>query len=332
MKISLKVIITFSLAFTFHHLLAQDPQLSQFYASPIYTNPAFAGSSKKIRFSSSARNQYIGLDQTYKTAVATLDASLPKISSGLGLISMYDQAGDGFLSTTSLGVVYAYNLAINRFWNMNFGIQSEIRQRFYDFNRFTFGDQLDAVRGRVFLRSAETGINNNIIFPNFAAGVLVYNEHLYAGIAVHNLIKPNQSFTSASTAEPFVLPRRYTVHAGGNITLKKARNEMNKVYLSPNFLFMSQREFYQLNIGTYIKKQSLTFGMWYRQTSVNADALIFMAGLRFNNLRVGYSYDLTISKASTTTVGSHEISFAVDIKTPRLNRVRKPLQIKCPDF
>jgi type IX secretion system PorP/SprF family membrane protein len=327
-----KTIICLTLVAVFAEAKAQDPQLSQFYASPIYTNPAFAGAAKKIRFSTNARNQYTALNKTYRTVVTSLDAYVPKMQSGLGLLVSADQAGDGYLTTTNIGGVYSYNLEINRKWNANFGLLAEIRQRTYDFSKFTFGDQLDPVQG-VVRKTSEVAGQEQRTFPNFSAGALLYSEFFYAGFATHNLLEPNQSFIMVdNTGQGFILPRRYTVHAGANISLNKTRFENNRVYLSPNILFMKQRDFYQVNVGTYIKKQSLTVGAWYRQTSRNADALIFLAGLRFKNFRLGYSYDLTISNARTATVGSHEISIGFDINTNNRPKSRMGKPIPCPDL
>jgi type IX secretion system PorP/SprF family membrane protein len=331
-KLMERIFLSTAFMFVFLNAFAQDPQLSQFYASTIYTNPAFAGAAKKIRFATNARNQYTGLNKTYRTSVTSVDAYIPKMQSGLGAIVSIDQAGDGYLTTIGIGGIYSYNLPISRKWNANFGLKAEVVQKSYDFNKFTFGDQLDPVRGKIYPTSEIAG-NENITFPNFSAGVLIYSEFFYAGFAANNLIEPNQSFlVTNSTAQPFILPRRYTAHIGANISLNQSRFENNRIYLSPNILFMSQRDFYQVNVGTYIKKQALTVGTWFRQTSRNSDAVIFLIGLRFQNFRVGYSYDLTISNAKTATVGSHEISLGFDINSRGKSNTRMGKPIKCPEL
>ncbi|MCF8428680.1 MAG: type IX secretion system membrane protein PorP/SprF [Bacteroidia bacterium] len=328
-----RLVLSTALMFVLLNAFAQDPQLSQFYASPIYTNPAFAGAAKKIRFTTNARNQYTGLNKTYRTSVTSVDAYIPKMQSGLGAIVSIDQAGDGYLTTIGFGGIYSYNLTINRKWNANFALKAEIQQKSYDFNKFIFGDQLDPVLGYTGKPSAEISPGELRIFPNFAAGALIYSEFFYAGFAVNNLTEPNQSFVlTNSIDQPYILPRRYTAHMGANISLKQSRFENNRVYLSPNVLFMSQRDFYQVNVGTYIKKQALTAGMWFRQTSRNSDAMIFLLGLRFQNFRIGYSYDLTVSNAKTATVGSHEISLGFDINTKGKTRSRMGKPIKCPEL
>jgi hypothetical protein len=96
---------------------------------------------------------------------------------------------------------------------------------------------------------------------------------------------------------------------------------------------MQQRNFYQMNLGFYLKRQNITVGGWFRQTSRNTDALIFLLGLRLPSFRLGYSYDFTVSDARTATGGSHELSIGFEIKTKvrnNMNRFGKP--IKCPEF
>lgn len=312
--------------------LAQDPQVSQFYAASLYTNPAFAGASRKIRVAVTGRNQYTALNNNYRTAIFGADMYLRKANSGLGLLASYDVAGDGFLTSTGVSAVYAYNQNINRDWAFSAAISAGIIQKTFDFNRFTFLDQLDPVRG-VVRPSAE--LQNPPLeqrtIPNFGTGVLVYSDYFYGGLAVNNLLEPNQSFyyQNADSAS-LRLPRRYTAHAGANIYLTQSRYEENQLLLSPNILFMQQRSFYQINAGFYIRQKALTFGTYFRQTSANADAVIFLLGLKFPSVRVGYSYDAVISNARTATIGSHEISLVIEIATKPRGGYRKDKLIKCP--
>lgn len=313
-------------------LLAQDPQLSQYYASPLYTNPAMAGASRKIRLTMNARSQYTALNNNYKTGVVGFDAYLGKVKSGFGIVSMYDVAGDGFLTSTSISGIYSYNLEINREWAFNAAIQGGILQRRYDFSKFIFEDMIDPARGPV-LPTSETSINQQISIPNFGTGVLLYNSKMFFGAAIHNLMEPNMSFYYPDKDDVSLkLPRRYTVHGGLNIPLNKTRYEEDRVLLSPNILFMQQREFYQMNLGFYVKQRSLSLGTWFRQTSNNADAVIFLIGLRFPNVKVGYSYDAVISKAKQATVGSHEISLGFELKPKVRNGVRYNKRLVCPEL
>jgi type IX secretion system PorP/SprF family membrane protein len=313
-------------------LLAQDPLFSQFYANPIYTNPAFAGSSGNIRTCLIARDQYSALRNNYRSAAVSVDAQINALNGGLGTMATMDVSGDGFLTTTTFSAVYAYSVALSRKVTMRAGIQASYYQRVYDFNQFKFGDQIDDQLGFVF-PTAENRGSERIKLPNFGTGILLYSNKLYGGFAVHNITEPNQSFyNKTSSNEEFKLPRRYTVHAGANIYLTKARYEEQNVILSPNILYLQQRNFNQLNLGFYVKKQALTAGLWYRQTSKNGDAVIMMVGVKLPKFRIGYSYDITISDARTATQGSHELSMAFEIKPTKKQgrRVSKPM--RCPEL
>ena len=85
---------------------AQDVGFSQFYANPLYLNPAFAGSVVAPRISLSYRGQWPGLVSAFTTVSASYDQYVPDLHGGIGAIVMTDRVGDhGALSTTSLGVM-----------------------------------------------------------------------------------------------------------------------------------------------------------------------------------------------------------------------------------
>lgn len=308
---------------------AQDPQFSQFYGVPIYTNPAMTGSTGNIRINGAYRDQYVGISNNYKTNFVAFDAHVNKLSGGIGGSFLQDIAGDGRLTTTQFNLSYAFHTALSRKISMRAAIQTTLVQKNYDFNRFKWGDQIDDRLGFV-KQTNEPIVSQQRIYPNFATGVLIYSEKAFGGFAIHNLVEPNQSFYYAnSPKEDFKLPRRYTFHAGMNIELTNQRREEDRVILSPNILYMSQRNFNQLNIGMYVKRQALTTGLWFRQTSKNTDAAILMVGIKFPKFRLGYSYDVTVSGARTATQGSHELSMTFEIKPPKKSKSRIKM-LPCP--
>ncbi|MDZ7648921.1 MAG: type IX secretion system membrane protein PorP/SprF [Cytophagales bacterium] len=61
-------IVLFGLAFIPTSLaFAQDPQFSQYYASPLYLNPGFTGITPQQRLTSNYRIQWPNLPQAYVT-------------------------------------------------------------------------------------------------------------------------------------------------------------------------------------------------------------------------------------------------------------------------
>ncbi len=310
---------------------AQDPQFSQFYANPIYTNPAFAGSSGNYRFVLNARDQYTALNNNFKTGSASFDANVSAIGGGIGGMVTSDVSGDGYLTTNSFSGVYSYQVNVNRKLTMRGGIQASYVQKSYDFNKFKFGDQIDDRYGFINPTKEATGLQQTS-FPNFGIGFLAYTSNFFGGFAIHNITEPNQSFYFPNSADQqFKLPRRYTAHAGLNLYLTNQRDEQERVMFSPNIIYMQQRDYNQLNLGFYLKKQALTTGFWFRQTSKNSDAAIILIGLKFPKFRIGYSYDITVSGARTATQGSSELSVAFELAKKKHEK-KSFKQIHCPVF
>lgn len=330
MKYLLKICLLFAVITSVAS--AQDPHLSQYYASPLYTNPAMAGAARKIRVAATARSQYTALNNHYKTGVLSVDGYVGKVKSGIGFVSSYDVAGDGFLTTQTVSAIYSYNLDINRDWAFNAALQGGILQKRYDFSKFIFEDQIDPVRG-VSKPTNEVKNLEQIIVPNFSSGALLYNNRMFFGVAIHNLLEPNVSFYNPNSDDVSLkLPRKYTIHGGVNIYLNKTRYDEDRIILSPNVLFMQQRNFYQMNLGFYVKQRALTLGAWFRQTSANADAAIFLIGMRFPAVKIGYSYDIIVSSAKTATVGSHELTLVFEIKTKTRGGNRYNNKLRCPEI
>ena len=68
----------------------------------------------------------------------------------------------------------------------------------------------------------------------------------------------------------------------------------------------------------------------FRQGFNNPDAFIALLGIQTSVVKIGYSYDVTVSKLSNATGGSHEVSFALQFDCrPKKKRIRA---INCPSF
>ncbi len=309
---------------------AQDPELTQFYASPLYTNPAFAGTGNcGGRVVLNYRNQWPSLPGTFRTFVGSYDQHFDAIGGGVGLLAMRDVAGDGLLTTTAFSGIYSYQIDVTRRFTVRTAIQATFQQRTIDFSRLRFADQIEARRGFV-NPTSEVLPNTSVSYPNFAAGFLGYTKNFFIGVAVHNLNEPNQSFFGNSDPGTTV-PRRFTLHSGLVIPLEKVkRGREPDLAISPNFLLMVQEKFMQVNFGFYVNKGPLVAGLWFRQTSPNSDAMMVLLGFRHNQFKFGYSYDVTVSSARAAAPGSHEISAAIEwCSKKRPKRYRK---LSCPDF
>ena len=304
-------------------LYAQDPIFTQFYSNPVYLNPAFAGSNKCPRIVSNFRNQWPGFSGDFITTSLTYDQYVDKIKGGLGIILMSDQVAKT-LKSNEASFVYSYHQHLSRKFTLNFGIQGTYISKSVDRSNLTFGDMIHPRRG--FVLSTQDVINYAPVdIFDFSAGILGYTDKFYVGFATHHLTEP--SFSYISTNNTSFLNRRYTAHAGTEISLNsKSLFSEEEKSLSPSVLFIKQGDFQQLNFGLYYRKGNYVVGAWYRE----GDSFIVTAGMNTKLLRIGYSYDLTTSQLGVYSGGSHEISIALKLYcAPKKKSLRA---MSCPSF
>ena len=301
---------------------AQDPEFTQFYANPIYLNPAFAGTNICPRVNLNWRNQWPGVSGTFITYSASFDQHSEAIHGGLGLLVTTDQAANS-LQTTRVSGMYSYQLKISRKFSIRMGMEATFFQKTLDWSKLTFGDMIDPRRGFV-LQTGDQPRGGSTAGLDFSAGFLGFSESFYFGFAAHHLTQPNESLIK----EQSKLPMKLTAHAGAMIPLAGAASQYQTedAMISPNIIYRRQADFQQLNMGLYVKKGPLLGGVWYR----NRDAFIVLLGIQSDNLKIGYSYDVTISKLANATAGSHELSFQINFNCrPKKKTFRT---ISCPSF
>jgi len=326
---------------------AQDPQFSQFYAAPLYLNPAFAGSTQQGRVGMNYRNQWPGIDANFTTVSAFADFYLEDYNSGVGAILTRDYANVLGLQSIGLGFQYAYQLQINKKISFRPGVQVSINSRSINYNKLIFGDQINP-DGSIDA-TAESLSGGSVFFPDLGFGGLLFSEHAWIGIAAFHLLTPNQSLVGGSDE----LPMKFSAHAGYKFFFKSGvmgmgyETKPQEKSLAPAIQYRHQGQFDQMDLGMYLTLEPLTVGMWYRGVPykkvngyVNNESLVLSIGLhkkasnKLNDLlSIGYSYDYTISQLGPGSGGAHEFSliYSWPIRNPRKPSKDK-LVIPCPDI
>lgn len=281
-------------------LRAQDPEFTQFYANPLYLNPALAGNKICPRVNVNYRVQWPNVYGTYSTIGLSMDRLVHSVKGGVGLMVMQDRAAQGTLNTTGIGLIYAPMIKPTRRTSITFAIQAGWWQKAVNWSKLTFGDMIDPRDGFIYETNELPPTDATKGNFDLGAGMVFTNEYVFVGAAVHHILEQNESFLEGTSP----LPRKYTVHAGGIIPLNKNNRYADESYISPNILYRQQGNFRQLNLGMYFKKGQIVGGLWYR----GQDAFIMLLGLEADKFRIGYSYDVTVSKLTNATAGAHEIS------------------------
>ncbi len=328
------IILFVAINLFFNKINAQDPHFTQFYANPLYLNPAFAGTVVCPRICLNYRNQWAFIPPYWNTYSVSYDVHKDYLSGGIGFQVMADKAA-GIISTYSASAMYSYNLSTGPNFNVKAGFEARYFNKRIDWDKLNFGDQISDRWGFVYNTKEVTPGKLSKSGPDFSVGILGYNKSFFIGAAVHHLTEPNEGFLTNSTNSH--LPRKFTLHAGAvfdvNIEYyrgKRMRRRVEDPTISPNFIFQWQRNLKQFNYGFYYNKYPLILGIWYRHSFANIDAVIALLGLQVNMLKIGYSYDLTVSKLGAGTGGSHEIS--VGWKLPCKPEKKRIKVIHCPTF
>ena len=91
--------------------VAQDPNFSQFFASPLTLNPALTGKfDGSFRLAGNYRNQWPSINNAFVTKTGSADFhllnnNLPEIDRwGFGVLFMNDQNGNGALRTNQFSL------------------------------------------------------------------------------------------------------------------------------------------------------------------------------------------------------------------------------------
>ncbi|MCU0430369.1 MAG: type IX secretion system membrane protein PorP/SprF [Cytophagaceae bacterium] len=324
---------------------SQDIQFSQFYAVPMYQNPAFAGSAHAPRMMLHNRLQWPGIRSSatapslsrYTTSLVSVDHFWAKYRSGAGLMVFKDWQAGSMLASTEVAALYSYEIPVSKSLTIRPGLQASYVSRSVDYSKLRFPENFDDRNG--FDGTVASGGAQRRFF-DFSTGAVAYTNNLWGGISLHHVNQPNQSVTGGEER----LPMKFAVTGGYKIYLKKKNylphlEDSKEISLTPTFHYKSQGKADQTDIGVYLIYDQLMAGMWYRgipfkkyiSNLQNNESLVLMAGWKYNNWSAGYSYDFTVSTLATVrTGGSHELNLTY---VHHQSKKYKPMKrLPCPSF
>ena len=320
--------------------MAQDFHYSQFYAAPLYLNPALTGSTELSRVGFNYRKQWPGLDHDFNAYSAYFDHYSFDLRSGFGFALNSFQETNMKVNTTDVSAFYSYNLQLAEAWNFRMGTQVSMVRRSADLDNLIFGDQVD-----LFNRSVNPATIDNVpdlepySYLDISFGALLTNENFWLGSSFHHVNEPGLSFYPDD--ETSHLPIKWSVHGGWNFPLGANQYFGSKFDNMASVLvnYKKQGPFQQFDIGAQLLYRSLITGLSYRgipgvRAMPNQDSIIFLLGLKMDTgMVIGYSYDFMISNIGSQTKGAHEISLRYQffMGDPRHRNQRSRI-LKCFDF
>ncbi len=304
----------------------QDVEFSQYYANPLYLNPAFAGSDNYARVSLNYRTILPTSFGDYSTYSASLDKYYDELSGGVGFQIMNDRQAQGTINDLGFNLIYSYHANLRKRWAIATGFRLGYNIKTLNGNNLVYPDMIDPIDG-VSSSGMESGLYQKSLYFDFSFGMLTWYENYYLGLAVDHLTKPQISLGSD---DPGPIGRKYTLHGGMEIPFY---NSLQRVHmtLSPNLIFQMQGASSKLNLGVYLNKNYLTSGIWLKtNTSFDLTGCVLMLGFVTDYSTFAYSYDVSFYLGGLSGIISvvHEVTFLYKFMYKR--KRKKIKAIKCP--
>jgi len=335
-----RIIFILTALFQCWQINAQDIHFSQFFASPQNLNPSLTGSfDGQYRMVINNRNQWQSFTNGYRTFSASSDCRIrplivpPAWSFGAGLLVNSDKAGDGNMGLTQLGISLAthHDITGTGKYIISAGICPSFLQYSIDFSKLTFNSQYNGINYDSNILSNENFAGNSITFFDLSSGInlaalLSAKISLTMGFAANHMLKPQISFNNDPSVR---LNPKYQYHALAMLSFR------DDLIIYPSILFATQGKQKEFNWGGMVRIglknlyfQSLYFGSWNRWN----DAIILKTGTDYQNINIGISYDINISKLTKASNGRGGFEFSMAYIF-NMKKEQKPLMYKhCPTF
>lgn len=284
----------------------QDPMVSQYMFNGLYLNPAYAGSHDYWSSTLTFRNQWVGLDGAPETAIAAVDGPIAAKNMGLGLILLHDKIGVTRQNTAILN--YAYQLKLDENAKLALGINAGFSQFSAKLTDLTVWDQ-----DQVF----ENDITSKVL-PRLGVGAYYFGKRHYVGFSIPTLFAYQKDLDfNFDLSRASFLRRHYLLTAGYVFDVAK------DLKLKPSVLFKYVENApleADINLSAVYQDK-----FWLGASFRTYDAVAVILEYQTNSFfRVGYAYDITVSKLRKYSNGSHEIMIGIDfgkelvkVKSPR---------------
>ena len=305
----LRIVIILLSTFSLGIHAQQDPEFSQSRSVLTLFNPASVGSNERICLNAAQREQWVGFDGAPSQTFVSADGAFSFFGAdhGLGLSILNDTYG--FYSDLGISFSYAYRFDLGN-GKLSAGLNLGLLNKSLDPDWYIpegTGETQGGIQGDP---QIPQGKDSNVGF-DMGLGIFYKTDNLFLGISTTHL---NQSRIRIENATTYLV-RHYYLTAGYNLQLANPLFE-----IMPTMVLKSDGKANQIYLNTNVRYNKRFWGgVSYRA----GDAIVGIFGLElFNGVRVGYSYDFSVSKIGKYSSGSHEltIGYCFDLsldKTPQ---------------
>ncbi len=267
----------------------QQNRFTQFMWNEYAINPAYTGALAYSPVQLTYRKQWQGFNGSPETFTFGGHTAL-NAKMGLGGMVFKDNMG-GAITQTGIMLNYAYRVRLNNQSNLSFGLSAIINQFAFDNTKINALNVNDP--------SFQGGVQKSIT-PDFSFGILYkYKQKLSIGFSATQLIQSKLNNLNDVVGANNQLIRHYNAQVAYKFIIN------DKFTMEPAILAKAT-EVTPLQIDANLRawyRNVLMLGFTYR----HQDAVAVLLGVKFKNMFVGYSYDISTTSIRTYNNGSHEI-------------------------
>ncbi len=295
---------------------SQDPVFSLFQTNPLNFNPAHVGNTDFSRLSIGYRNQNPSYN-AFQSYAASFDTYLHSINSGIGIIALRDQTGNGVYKQTTIGAGYSYNTKLADGIFLRGGLEATYCLQQSNPNNLTFPDMVDINGGVIPNPSPYMTLNSK--WFNVGAGLALLVKNLKVGAAAFNL---NGKSQNSQNGVELPNPLRVNVYASYDIPLAKEGNGSGGLFdpanmtISPNIQYMQQYGIQQLSIGAYFDADIIFAGLNMRQDmSFKSTIFSLAAGVNIDRFTIAVSGDMAQlgNPSGGMLLSAYEVSLSIKL-------------------
>ncbi len=292
----------------------QEAQFTHNMFNNMGINPGLAGLRDAICATGLARQQWVGFrddegnrlnPETYSLNV---DAPIRLIRGGVALGFMQDQLGPETNVGVNISYSYHLDLAMGR---LGIGGRVGFLDKRIDFGSLNPLDPGDP---------ALIGDEESSIFTDFSlGGFYMLDDEAWAGLSFTQLRQARGGLGDSD----FALQRHVYLTGGYNYVLPGNRS----YEISPSVLVKTDLNSVQFDVNTMVTYNNRFWGgVTYRPQ----DAVAVMFGITFDQISVGYSYDITTSPLGRMgrSYGTHEImlQYCFDLGLDRIEKTQRNIR------
>jgi len=279
-----------------HTINAQtQPMYSQYMFNMMTINPAYTGNREALGVSVIYRNQWVGLPGSPQTKTASIDGSISDNRIGLGM-QLYD---DVLGAEKAIG----FNGSVSARVHLN---EKGILSGGLSFGMMNYRANLTQVPNRFTPDDPAFSQNYNQWMTMMGAGIFYNTDHFYLGVSTPNIL-PSRISSLDKISSSIVTLNDYHFFLNSGIVLDMSEDVKIKPSIMLKVVSGAPLQA-DLNCNIWLK-DVIGFGASYR----TGDAIVTMIELQASkNLRIGYAYDITISKLAAYNSGTHELFFRIE--------------------